>query len=94
MTALLLYGGIAGSRLALLAFGFGLVYLTCGIFHFAHGAAYAAAAYAVGWPWSAWGCRSPLPRRWASPWRRWSAGWSKSGSTRSATAARRRMCCS
>jgi len=45
MTALLLYGGIAGSRLALLAFGFGLVYLTCGIFHFAHGAAYAAAAY-------------------------------------------------
>ena len=57
MTALLLYGGIAGSRLALLAFGFGLVYLTTGIFHFAHGAAYAAAAYGCwlamdqfGWP--------------------------------------------
>lgn len=59
MTALLLYGGIAGSRLALLAFGFGLVYLTCGIFHFAHGAAYAGAAYACWfamdrWGWSFW----------------------------------------
>ncbi|MCC7492236.1 MAG: branched-chain amino acid ABC transporter permease [Fimbriimonadaceae bacterium] len=60
MSDLLLQGLVAGARLALISFGFGLVYATTGIFHFAHGATYALAGYAAwlaidrgGLPWPA-----------------------------------------
>ncbi|MBI2302383.1 MAG: hypothetical protein HYU66_26050 [Armatimonadetes bacterium] len=43
--ASLLYGMVAGAGYALLALGFGLVYFTTGVFHFAHGAVFAAAGY-------------------------------------------------
>ncbi|NUQ01925.1 MAG: hypothetical protein HUU35_18930, partial [Armatimonadetes bacterium] len=48
MSDWLAHGLVAGARLALVSFGFGLVYFTTGVFHFAHGAVYAVAAYA-GW---------------------------------------------
>ncbi len=58
MTGYLCHGLAAGCRCALLAFGFGLVYQTAGVFHFAHGAAYALGGYAwwlllsrAGCPW-------------------------------------------
>lgn len=54
----LLNGLSAGAGYALLAFGFGLVYFTTGVFHFAHGAAFALAGYScwllgerAGLPW-------------------------------------------
>jgi branched-subunit amino acid ABC-type transport system permease component len=54
---LLINGLAAGATAALLAFGFGLVYFTTGVFHFAHGAAFAVAGYTLwalyeqlGWP--------------------------------------------
>ncbi len=49
MTAAAVFGVVAGCRLALLAFGFGLVYYTTGIFHFAHGAVYVVAGYTAWW---------------------------------------------
>lgn len=49
MSPFLLQGVVLGATLALLAFGFGLVYFTTGVFHFAHGAAYALAGYALWW---------------------------------------------
>lgn len=45
MSAFLLYGVVTGSSYALIAFGFGLIYFTTGVFHFAHGAVFAAAGY-------------------------------------------------
>lgn len=49
MTPVLVNGLVAGCRYALLAFGFGLVYFSTGIFHFAHGAIYAVAGFALWW---------------------------------------------
>ena len=49
MTAAVVYGLVAGCAYALLSFGFGLIYFTTGIFHFAHGAVYALAGYVLWW---------------------------------------------
>lgn len=49
MTAAAVFGFVSGCRLALLAFGFGMVYFTTGIFHFAHGAVYVVAGYTAWW---------------------------------------------
>lgn len=49
MTPFLLQGLVLGSTYALLAFGFGLVYSTTRVFHFAYGAIYALAGYMTWW---------------------------------------------
>lgn len=49
MTPFLLQGLVLGSTYALLAFGFGLVYSTTRVFHFAYGAVYALAGYVTWW---------------------------------------------